>query len=266
MAEKLKALNAQLNARAAASAIASGVADAVKNYRSSKLPWPMKIAMPATLAAIPLVGLHGAGIAAFGSAIGLPVLLMVFLGTAGITSILEAVVTNPHLAPGVAIIAAHIIAAEVSRRGKNQFQDRLADEPISSRATPMPCDKAELRAALYAINPYAFEQHVMSFFEKTGLLTVVTPKSRDYGMDGSALHPEGLIVVQCKRNAPDNKVGRPTLQQFKAVMSDADAYRGFMVTTSSFTSDAKTYAFNAPKMILVDMEALVEWHESGLRL
>ena len=209
MAEKLKALNAQLNARAAASAIASSVADAVKNYRSSKLPWPMKIAMPATLAAIPLVGLHGAGIAAFGSAIGLPVLLLVFLGTAGITSILEAVVTNPHSRAGVAIVVARILAAEASRRAKADFRSRMAGEPGSPKATPMPEDEAELRASLLAMDPYEFEAHVMSFFEKAGLASVCHPRSKDYGMDGYAEHAEGLIVVQCKRNASDNKVGRP---------------------------------------------------------
>lgn len=56
----------------------------------------MKIALPATLAAIPLVGGHAAGIAAFGGALGVPVLLLIFLGTAGITSIIEAAVTNPE--------------------------------------------------------------------------------------------------------------------------------------------------------------------------
>ncbi len=265
MTDKLKALNAQLSTRAAAASIASTVADAVKNYRSSKLPWPMKIAMPATLAAIPLVGLHGAGIAAFGSAIGLPVLLLVFLGTAGITSILEAVVTNPHSRAGVGMVVAHILTAEASRRAKAEVRARMADEPASPRATPMPEEEVALRTALLAMDPFAFEAHVMSFFEKAGLPTVVTPKAKDFGMDGVAQHPEGLIVVQCKRYATRHKVGRPILTHFKGVMADAAAFRGYIVTTSSFTSDAKTYAAKALNMILIDMDMLIDWHRTGLQ-
>ena len=98
-AAKFSALNAQISSRAAARAIATSVAAAVRNYRTSTLPWPMKVAMPATLLAVPIVGGHGAGIAAFGSAIGLPVLLLVLLGTAGITSVLESVVMQRTRAP-----------------------------------------------------------------------------------------------------------------------------------------------------------------------
>ena len=263
LAEKLKALNAQLDARAAASAIAATVADAVRNYRTSSLPWPMKVAMPATLAAIPVVGLHGAGIAAFGSAIGLPVLLLVFLGTAGITSIIEAVATIPNSRAGVAAIAALILAADYMRNASSAFREAMRDEAASPRASPMPEDEAEIRAALLAMDPFAFESHVMSFFEKAGLYAVVTPKTNDFGMDGYAAHSNGLIVVQCKRYATDNKVGRPALQQFASVIRDQEAWRGYLVTTSSFSLDAITYA-DATSIVLVDMTELVRWTKGGL--
>ncbi len=83
--EKLKKLTSLVNSRTAIVAIAKSVSEAVSNYRSSDLPLPMKIALPATLAAIPLVGEHAAGIAAFGGALGVPVLLLIFLRAAGIT-------------------------------------------------------------------------------------------------------------------------------------------------------------------------------------
>jgi restriction system protein len=263
MAEKLKALNAQINARAAVSAMAASIVDAVKNYRTSKLPWPMKIAMPATLAAIPVVGLHGAGVAAFGSAIGLPVLLLVFLGTAGITSIIETVATNPHSRVGVGLIVAHILQAEATRRATAAFRQRMADEAAAPQAAPMPTDEAAIRATLLAMDPFKFEQHVMSFFEKAGLEAIVTPRSKDYGMDGYVLHPDGLIVVQCKRYAIRHKVGRPALQQFKTVMADGKAVRGFIVTTSSFTTDAIAYATSANGMVLINMDELVRWHRTA---
>jgi len=262
--EKLMALNGLLNARAAVSAIAGTVADAVKNYRSSSLPWPMKVALPATLAALPLVGAQGVGIAAFGSAIGLPVLLLVFLGTAGITSVLEAIVTNPHSRAGVAVIVARILESEASRRASAAFRRRMAEEAASPLAQAVPDDEVASRAALLAMDPFDFERHVMAFFEKAGLEAVVTPRSNDYGMDGYARDGDRLIVVQCKRYASDHKVGRPALQQFKTVMADANAYSGYVVTTSSFSTDAVAYTAEAPGMMLIDMDALIAWHRDGL--
>src|SRR5258708_9129567 len=110
--EKFKQLNALISSRTAIVAIANSVSEAVSNYRKSNLPWAMKIALPATLAAIPLVGGHAPGIAAFGGALDLPVLLLVFLRTAGITSIIDAVVTGPEAQTHIAEIIDVIIEDE----------------------------------------------------------------------------------------------------------------------------------------------------------
>lgn len=54
--DKAKKLNSLVNSRTAITAIAKSVSEAVSNYRKSDLPLSMKIALPATLAAVPLVG------------------------------------------------------------------------------------------------------------------------------------------------------------------------------------------------------------------
>ena len=82
-------------------------------------------------------------------------------------------------------------------------------------------------------------------------------------MDGFAAHPDGLIVVQCKRYATDNKVGRPALQQFASVIRDQAAWRGYLVTTSSFSSEATAYA-PATGIVLVDIAEIVRWTKEGL--
>ena len=76
-------------------AVLAGVMDSVKNYRNADLPWAVKLAVPVTLLAVPFAGGHGVGLAAFGGAVGMPALLLIFLGSAGITSIIEAFVTHP---------------------------------------------------------------------------------------------------------------------------------------------------------------------------
>jgi hypothetical protein len=51
--EKFRKLNTLINSRAVIRTIAKSVSEAVSNYRKSDLPLPMKIALPATLAALP---------------------------------------------------------------------------------------------------------------------------------------------------------------------------------------------------------------------
>ena len=236
--EKFKKLNGLINSRTAIVAIAKSVSEAVSNYRKSDLPLSMKIALPATLAAIPLVGGHAAGIAAFGGALGVPVLLLIFLGTAGITSIIEAVVTNPEARPHIAEIIDVIVQDERLRRTSAQMKAAMKEQPMDPTRFGVPMEEVALRKHLLGMDPFHFERHTMSFFDAAGFEAWATRKSNDFGVDGFAIHPDGLIITQCKRNATDNKVGRPTIQQFKGVIEEQNALRGYVVTTSTFTEEA----------------------------
>lgn len=259
--EKLKQLHSLISSRTAVVAIANSVSEAVSNYRTSNLPWSMKIALPATLAAIPLVGGHAAGIAAFGGAVGVPVLLLIFLGTAGITSIIEAVVTSPEGRTRIAEIIDVIIEDERLRRTSAQMKAAMKEQPMDPTRFAMPAEEIALRQYLLSMDPFDFERHSMSFFEGAGLEAWVTRKSNDFGVDGFAIHPDGLMIVQCKRNATANKVGRPTIQQFKGVVEEQNAHRGYVVTTSAFTEEAIESAVLTSKIVLVSMDDLVRWHE-----
>ncbi len=258
--EKFKKLNALINSRTAFVAIGNSVSEAVSNYRKSNLPWSMKIALPATLAAIPLVGGQAAGIAAFGGALGVPVLLLIFLGAAGISAIIEAVVTSPEARTHIAEIIDVIVEDERLRRASAQMKAAMREQPMDPTRFAVPADEAALRQYLFDMDPFHFERHVMSFFDAAGLTAWATRKSNDFGVDGFAAHPDGMIITQCKRNSIDNKVGRPTVQQFKGVIEEQNALRGYIVTTSSFTEEAMESAELSEKVILVDMDCLVRWH------
>jgi HJR/Mrr/RecB family endonuclease len=258
--QKLRQLNALINSRTTITAIAKSVSEAASNYRKSGLPLSMKIALPATLAAIPLVGGQAAGIAAFGGALGVPVLLLVFLGTAGITSIIEAVVTSPEARTHIADIIDVIIKDERLRQTSAQMKAAMKEQPMDPTRFAMPPEEMALRRHLLSMDPFNFEQHSMSFFHRAGLEAWVTRKSNDFGVDGFAVHADGLVVVQCKRNSTENKVGRPTIQQFKGVVEEQNAHRGYVITTSNFTEDAVASAALASKIVLVAMDDLVRWH------
>jgi restriction system protein len=258
--EKFKQLNALINSRTAIAAIAKSVSEAASNYRKSNLPWSMKIALPATLAAIPLVGGHAAGIAAFGGAIGVPVLLLIFLGTAGITSIIEAVVTSPEAQTHIAEIIDVIIEDERLRRTSAEMKAAMKEQPMDPTRFAMPVEEIALRQYLLSMDPFDFERHSMSFFLGAGLEAWATRKSNDFGVDGFAIHSDGLIIVQCKRNSAANKIGRPTIQQFKGVAEEQNAHRGYVITTSTFTEEAIESAALTGKIVLVAMDDLVRWH------
>jgi restriction endonuclease Mrr len=61
-------------------------------------------------------------------------------------------------------------------------------------------------------------------------------------------------------------VGRPIIQQFKGVIEENQAWRGYIVTTSYFTSEAKDSAEKNDKLRLIDMDALIDWHVKGLKI
>ncbi|CAN2042738.1 restriction system protein [Candidatus Magnetomoraceae bacterium gMMP-15] len=246
--------------------IFNSVVESVKNYKNSDLPMSVKVAVPATLAAAAFVGGQGAGLAAFGGAIGVPVLLLIFLGSAGITSIIEAFFTKSESRDYISLIIAMISRDECLRRISKAMQEIMVKKPIAPLYFDMPDEEKILREKLIKMDPYDFERHVMSFFQLNGNFAWVTKKSNDFGVDGFAYHNGGVIVVQCKRHSPDNPVGRPVVQQFKGVIEENGAWRGYIVTTSYFTTTAIQSAAMNDRIMLVDMDCLVDWHVKGFSL
>ena len=230
----------------------------IDNYKQSDMPLAVKIALPVTLAAATVVG-------GTGSAIGVPVLLLVFVGVAGITAILEGFVGNKQAQSYIGAVMALIVRDEIYRRATKPMQQVMTAEPIEPKAVTMPNERQAIYDKLMSLSPYDFEQHVMAFFQQTGWVAWVTKPSNDFGVDGFAKHPDGLIVVQCKRNALDNLVGRPVVQQFKGVVEENQAYRGYIVTTSGFTREAIESAKLNDKLVLVDKERLIDWHFGGVK-
>lgn len=228
------------------------------------MPLAVKVAIPVTLSAGAILGGPSVGIAGFGSAIGAPVLLVIFLGAAGITSILEAVLSSSDAKNYVSIVAFMIARDEVLRRSSHAMRKAMAEEIDQPHRQECESVDSDVRNMLFNMDPYDFEKHVMSFFKDAGLLAWVTKKSNDAGVDGFARHSNGLIVVQCKRHAEDNGVGRPVVQQFKGVIEENSAWRGFIVTTSYFTNEAIESASKNTNVKLIDMNQLLEWHRSGL--
>lgn len=260
---KAKKIHSLINSKKAVQIVFHSVVKTVENYKNSDLPLPVKIAIPATLGAAAIVGGHGVGIVAFGGGIGMPILVLVFLGAAGITSVLEVFLGQSESKDYISVVMALIARDEILRRAKKSMKDAMTAEAAEPKASVMPIEEKELRKKLEEMDFFDFEKHVMSFFQNNGMMAWVTKKSNDAGVDGFARHPSGLIVVQCKRYTATNPVGRPAIQQFKGVVEENEAWRGYVVTTSYFTEEAKESADKNDRLILIDMNTLVKWHTDG---
>jgi hypothetical protein len=260
--EKMAELHRSLDAGATVAALGNAVVECVKNYKNADMPLAVKVSVPVTLLAAPFLIGHGAGVVALGSAVGMPVLLIVFLGTAGLTSILEAFVGNGAARSYIGVVAGLIARDEALRRVSAALKDAMQAEPAEVKQFEMPEDEAEIRSTLLAMDPFDFERHVMNFFKAAGMEAWVTRKSNDMGVDGFAKHPDGLIVVQCKRNALDNRVGRPKIQEFKGVIEENGALKGWFVTTSGFSQEAVQSAALSDRLSLVALDELVAWHRT----
>lgn len=81
-------------------------------------------------------------------------------------------------------------------------------------------------------------------------------RSGDGGIDG-VINEDALgldaVYVQAKRHAPENVVGRPSIQQFVGSITGEGATKGVFVTTSSFSGSARDYVARIPqRVVLVD--------------
>ena len=264
MVSKTRKIYALTDSRRLAKGIFQGVGQAYRSYKNADIPLAVKISIPVTLSAGAILGGSSVGIAGLGSAIGMPILLVIFLGAAGITSVLEAVLSSSEARNYVSIVAYMIAKDEVLRRSSHTLKMAMSEEITSPHRQECGSSDSEVQAMLLDMDPYAFEKHVMSFFQDAGLLAWATKKSNDAGVDGFVRHSKGLIVVQCKRNAETNGVGRPTVQQFKGVVEENAAWRGYIVTTSYFTKEAEESAAKNPNIVLIDQGKLIEWHRSGI--
>ena len=114
---------------------------------------------------------------------------------------------------------------------------------------------------------YAFEDFLKEYLLKMGLDEVeVTQRSRDGGVDLKAVR-KGVgdfsdidithYFIQAKRYAITNKVNVSKIRELKGTIPFG--YKGMMITTSDFTSDAVAESGNDPSkpVVLINGESLV---------
>jgi hypothetical protein len=110
-----------------------------------------------------------------------------------------------------------------------------------------------------------FEKLVARVYEGRGYRTEVTRAKNDEGVDVWAENEGNNIAIQVKRLNSQN-VGRPVLQKTVSSIAKGDTDKASVVSSTGFTSSAKTYANDFGKdLSLIDGDKLVRWlNESDL--
>jgi len=122
--------------------------------------------------------------------------------------------------------------------------------------------REQLTDILFNMDAYAFEKLAQRLLRECGFSEVkVTKKSGDGGIDGTGkLRIQGIfsfnVAFQCKRYK--GKVGAPEIRDFRGSL-DQSIEKGVLITTGSFTQDAKDEAINPAKRVidLMDGEELI---------
>ncbi|MFA6286891.1 MAG: restriction endonuclease [Opitutaceae bacterium] len=170
--------------------------------------------------------------------------------------------------------------------GKKKAQDEnpslgFTDQKIGElTATPEEIIEREVNAmntvtrdrllqAVLDQSPEFFERLVLEVLQAMGYggkLAVATEhvgRSGDEGIDGR-INQDALgldqILVQAKRYAIDNTIGRPTIQAFVGSLAGQGVNKGVFITTSSFADGARDYVQRGSnlKVVLIDGEMLID--------
>ena len=125
----------------------------------------------------------------------------------------------------------------------------------------------DLLAKLHSVDPQRFEHIVVDLLVKMGYggnlenAALITRYRKDDGIDGVIKEDKlGLdkIYIQAKRWT--NTVGKPDIHAFIGALSEQGASKGVYITTSKFSSEARSFKPKSDmKIILIDGRELCQY-------
>ena len=154
------------------------------------------------------------------------------------------------------------VIADIERWHALGDDDTLLSDRAKKKASTARLSTGKMLARLQKMSPDAFEYLCRELLLKSGVEDVrVTGRTGDEGIDGQGtIRIRGLtsipVVFQAKRYS--GSVGVPVVRDFRGAM-DGRANTGFLVTTGTFTNQARAEASRqgAIKVDLIDGNAIV---------
>jgi len=125
---------------------------------------------------------------------------------------------------------------------------------------------AEILQQVKAASPSLFEKLVVELLLKMGYggsrqdAGRAIGRSGDEGIDGIIKEDRlGLDIIYVQAKRWEASVGRPEVQKFAGALQGQRAKKGIMITTSTFSSEAREYVSKIDnKIVLIDGEELAE--------
>lgn len=164
-----------------------------------------------------------------------------------------------------------------SSAGPTELVAAPTPSPADNRSTPRESIEAayglhetslaaELLTRLRSCKPTFFEKATVDLLMAMGYSGVggtglVTNYSRDGGIDGVITQDKlGLDVVCIQAKRWENSVGRPVIQTFVGSLDLHRSKKGVVITTSTFTADARDFIsrIEGKKVVLIDGEQLAD--------
>ncbi len=119
-------------------------------------------------------------------------------------------------------------------------------------------DEASDPQDLLNISPSQFEKMVLELYNLRGYKARRTGATGDHGVDVIVQTPNGKKwVIQCKRWR--GSVGEPVVRDFFGTMHHEKADRGILVTTGTFSNQARNWAKGKPLTLIDGKEFLNTW-------
>lgn len=159
---------------------------------------------------------------------------------------------NPH--------QAEVLVRRIARGDKKYITEADVQNYFSILGMDFRSTVASGTLALDNLSGIDFENLIGSLLARMGFQIEMTKASGDGGVDIIATIERPLLkgryLIQCKRFAIGSLVGAPIVREFYgALRADHRAVKGILVTTSSFTDQAKDFARDLP-VDLIDREQL----------
>lgn len=117
---------------------------------------------------------------------------------------------------------------------------------------------------MYSLGSRKFEELVAKLFSDRGHEVTLTKRTRDGGYDLLASVKNDfssfIILAECKKYSPENKVGIEIVRGLYGVTEANRANQGLIITSSFFTKDAQEEQLRIGNRVgLKDYNDLVEW-------
>jgi len=158
---------------------------------------------------------------------------------------------------------------------KGVYQEDLYCEPVGDATNKAPEVIASIDGQIksyfkrnpermYDLSPRKFEELVAAILKDMGFDVELTKATRDGGRDIIAYIRNSvcsyLTHIECKKYAPDNKIGVGIIREVMGVHHLRQASKSIIVTTSFFSKDAlREAAMVENHLALKDFNSLKEW-------